>query len=139
MSKTAIIGLTIAAVLVAGGGALLLAQRNSSTNMDMPADTNSNTSSDSSKATATDAVTIQDFAFGPASVTVKKGATVTWTNQDSAAHTVTQDTSTPGGPGMDSKNLSNGETYSATFNTAGTFKYHCALHPNMTGSVTVTE
>jgi plastocyanin len=116
----------------------------------MHKDTPSNTSSNSASTTQTsksqastnpapvaaNAVTIQNFAFSPASITVKKGTTVTWTNQDSTAHTVTE---TDGQDGPKSQDLDNGQTYSFTYNTAGTFKYHCSIHSDMTGTVTVTE
>ena len=75
-------------------------------------------------------VTIQNFSFSPAILSVKAGDTVTWTNQDPMQHTVT-------GNGFQSKPLSNGQTYSFTFNTAGTFDYHCSIHPSMTGRITV--
>jgi plastocyanin len=81
-------------------------------------------------------VTISNFAFSPANLTVKKGTTVTWTNQDSTAHTVTE---TDGQKGPDSSSLGNGKTYSFTFDTVGTFKYKCSIHPEMLGTVTVTE
>lgn len=84
---------------------------------------------------ATDKVTIADMAFAPAKITVKKGTTVTWTNQDSVAHNVI----TTGGQGPKSKNLEKGASYSFTFDTVGTFDYECTIHPSMTGTVTVTE
>src|SRR5690348_2723892 len=59
-------------------------------------------------------VAISNFKFSPASITVKRGTTVTWTNNDSAAHTVTGDN---GGPA--SANLAQGQSYSYTFTTAG--------------------
>ena len=80
-------------------------------------------------------VTIQNFAFSPASITIKKGTKVTWTNKDSTAHTVTADS----GSGPASQTLQPGDTYSFTYNQTGTFKYHCSIHMEMTGSVTVTE
>jgi plastocyanin len=79
-----------------------------------------------------DVVTIKDFAFGPATLSVAVGSTVTWTNADSAAHTVTADDGS-----FDSKSLAAGSTFSQTFDTAGTFAYHCSIHPNMTASVDV--
>jgi plastocyanin len=85
---------------------------------------------------AVNAVSINNFAFNPQSVTVKKGTTVTWTNQDSSAHTVTANN---GSSGPNSDELSNVQTYSFTFNETGTFTYHCTLHPEMTGTVTVTD
>jgi plastocyanin len=79
-------------------------------------------------------INISNFAFSPANITIKKGTKITWTNQDGASHTVTGDN---GGPASGS--LSNGSSYSFTFNQAGTFSYHCAIHPSMTASVTVTR
>jgi plastocyanin len=79
-----------------------------------------------------DAVTIQNFAFGPASLSVAAGTTVTWTNSDSAAHTATADDGT-----FDSSTIASGATFSQAFDTAGTFAYHCSLHPNMTGTIEV--
>jgi plastocyanin len=81
---------------------------------------------------AGDAVTIQGFAFKPDTINVKTGATVTWTNNDSTAHTVTFDDGS-----QSSKNIGLGGTFQRTFSAAGTFKYHCAIHPNMTATVTV--
>lgn len=77
-------------------------------------------------------VTIQNFAFSPASMTVAKGATVTWTNQDSVPHQIASDTNAFGGPA-----ISQGGTYSFTFNDTGTFPYHCTIHPSMKGTITV--
>ena len=82
------------------------------------------------------AVAIQGFAFAPANLTVKVGTTVTWTNKDSDAHTVTSQGS--GGP-FQSKALATGESYSYTFTTAGTYSYLCTIHPFMTATVTVTQ
>lgn len=82
------------------------------------------------------AVTIKDFAFSPVSLTVKAGTRVTWTNQDSDAHTVTSDGS--GGP-LDSKALNTGDTFGYTFTEPGVYKYLCTIHPFMTATVTVTR
>ncbi len=78
------------------------------------------------------AVTIKDFEFAPASVTVLLGGTVTWTNNGPSTHTVTADDGS-----FDSGNLTAGKTFSHTFQTAGTFAYHCTIHPFMTGQVIV--
>jgi plastocyanin len=78
------------------------------------------------------AVTIQNFAFSPQSLTVAVGTEVTWTNQDSTAHTVTFDT---GGGASD--NLAQSATYKQTFSSAGSLTYHCSIHTNMTGTVVV--
>jgi plastocyanin len=79
------------------------------------------------------AVSIVDFAFQPASLEVAAGTTVTWTNTGQAKHTATADDGT-----FDSKNLKPGESFSFTFNTPGTFAYHCDVHPEMTGTIVVT-
>jgi plastocyanin len=99
--------------------------------------TNNNTTTppSSSESSSTSAVTIHDLGFSPANITVKKGTTVTWTNNDSVSHTVTSDS----GSTLNSKNLGNGETFSFTFNAVGTFAYHCTIHPSMHGKVTVTD
>lgn len=76
------------------------------------------------------AVTIQNFSFDPSSLTVKAGDTVTWTNKDSATHTVT-------GTNWQSGPLASGATYSHKFDAAGSYDYHCSIHPTMTGTVVV--
>jgi plastocyanin len=78
-------------------------------------------------------VTMDHLAFAPAAVTVPAGSTVTWTNKEDAPHTITS----RGGGGLRSKTLQKGGSYSVTFPTAGVYSYYCAVHPNMTGSVTV--
>jgi plastocyanin len=85
-------------------------------------------------AQTTHAVTIQNFAFSPASLTINVGDTVTWTNMDSATHTAT---ATDGS--FDTGNIAQGESGSITFDTAGTFNYICSIHPNMTGTIVVQE
>lgn len=79
---------------------------------------------------ATNAVEIKGFAFNPTKITISKGTTVTWTQKDNALHTVTSDN-------FDSRNLSTGQTFSQTFNEAGTFKYICTIHPSMEAEIIV--
>ena len=69
-------------------------------------------------------------AFSPSPVTVAVGGSVTWTNNDNTAHTST-------GGSWNSGSIAPGGKYTATFPTAGTFVYHCTIHPGMTGTVTV--
>jgi len=81
---------------------------------------------------------MKDIAFKPASVTVKKGGTVKWTNDDSVGHDVTEES----GPGPKFKSgsaggLQGGDTFQQKFDAAGTVKYVCTVHPNMKGTVTV--
>lgn len=77
-------------------------------------------------------------SFSPASLSVSKGTTVKWTNQDPFDHTVTSGTvGSPSGV-FDSGNVGSGGTYTFTFNTSGTFKYYCRIHgAAMTGTVVV--
>ncbi|MGI5143258.1 MULTISPECIES: cupredoxin domain-containing protein [unclassified Streptomyces] len=81
------------------------------------------------------AVAIKNFAFSPAMLKVKAGTTVTWTNQDTDAHTVTSAGS--GGP-LHSAALATHATYSYTFTKPGTYAYLCTIHPFMTATVEVT-
>ncbi len=80
-----------------------------------------------------DAVNIDGFAFAPATLTVKAGTTVTWTNKDEDPHTVVAD-----GGAFRSQVLGNGGSFSFTFPAAGTFEYVCSIHPFMHGTVVVT-
>jgi plastocyanin len=86
-----------------------------------------------SSAAAADApVAISGFAFNPASVTVSVGDSVTWTNNDGVGHTATADDAS-----FTTGTIAAGGSGSATFATAGTFAYHCTIHPAMTGTVIV--
>ncbi len=80
-------------------------------------------------------VDVVDFAYSQPDLTVKVGSKVTWTNKDNVVHTVTGDTDV----NLNSGNLGLNQSYSMTFNTPGTYAYHCTPHPFMTGKVTVTE
>lgn len=80
----------------------------------------------------TASVNIQGFAFSPGTLQVAAGTTVTWTNNDQVAHTVTADDGS-----FDSGDIPPGGTFSMTFDTPGTVAYHCKIHPNMTASITV--
>ncbi len=77
-------------------------------------------------------VDLASFAFSPGTITVKVGTTVTWTNKDGTTHTVTSDTGA-----FDSGNLAANGKYSYTFSAAGTYPYHCTIHPYMKGTVIV--
>jgi nitrite reductase (NO-forming) len=78
--------------------------------------------------------------FVPDTLTVSKGTTVTWTNDDSTLHTVTSGSAESGNSGteFDSSYLAAGKTFQHQFGTAGTFDYYCTLHPYMKGKVVVT-
>jgi plastocyanin len=77
-------------------------------------------------------VKIDNFVFGPETITVPVGATVTWTNKDDIPHT---SVSTEGV--FKSKVLDTNEKFSYTFDKAGTYPYYCTIHPKMTGKVVV--
>ena len=78
-------------------------------------------------------VFIQGHAFNPTTITVPVNTTITWTNKDADVHTATNDT----GGEINSGNISKNRTFSHTFATAGSYPYHCALHPAMTATVIV--
>lgn len=87
-----------------------------------------------SPAPAAVSVSIKNFAFSPAALNIKAGTTVTWTNNDSVAHTVTSDSGNLLNSGM----LAPGQSYSFTFTQTGVESYHCSIHPMMKGAVTVS-
>lgn len=78
-------------------------------------------------------IKIANFDFGPTTVTVPVGASVTWVNNDDDAHSVVADNHA-----FRSAPLDTGESYSFTFAKAGTYGYHCGLHPQMHGKIIVT-
>ncbi|MBC7582052.1 cupredoxin family copper-binding protein [Aeromicrobium sp.] len=147
MKKPLIIGGIVALVVVLAGGGLILANQNDSKSTDSTATTSSDSmssmkmSDSSSMGTTGDTATsksieIKSYAFNPASITVKKGTRVTWTNQDAVKHNVVTDTE---GKGPNGELLAKGESFSYTFDEVGTFNYHCTPHPYMKAKVTVTE
>lgn len=79
---------------------------------------------------APNTINIQNLAFNPGTLTVKKGTAVIWTNNDSAVHQIKS-------ANFNSGQLSNGQSFSFTFNSAGTFDYSCAIHPSMLGKIIV--
>jgi plastocyanin len=85
-------------------------------------------------AAATQQVMMQGYAFSPAALTVHSGDTVTWTQHDTAPHNVVT-TSAP--VALHSPELSQGQTWSYTFSTPGTYSYYCTVHPDMRATVTV--
>ena len=79
-------------------------------------------------------VIINNFAFGPTTLTVKRGTTVTWLNRDGDAHTVT---AVGAKPLFSSNPLDTGDSFSFTFDQPGTYAYFCKIHPTMKGVVVV--
>lgn len=141
MNKKIVIGILVILVLIGGlfwyFSSYTAPSSNQQTNN--PADSSANAATNqvpptnNQPATASNTVSISNFAFNPASLTIKQGDTVTWTNQDSAPHTVTSDS----GNELASTKLASGQTYSHTFNTLGTFDYHCSIHTMMKGKIIV--
>jgi plastocyanin len=80
-------------------------------------------------------VKIANFAFDPPTVTAKVGDTVTWTNNDSTAHTATVNSD----ESCTTPNIDNGASSGITFTAAGTYDYHCKIHPTMTAKIEVTS
>ena len=76
-------------------------------------------------------VSIDNFTFAPAQLTVKVGTTVTWTNHDDIPHTVVS------AGKFRSKTMDTDDSFSFTFTVAGDYKYFCSLHPHMTGMIKV--
>jgi plastocyanin len=83
---------------------------------------------------STNAVTIDNFAFSPATITVKPGTRVTVANHDSTAHTATSDD----GSSFDTGDIDPGSSKTITLSKAGTFAYHCNIHPFMHGRIVVS-
>jgi predicted secreted protein with PEFG-CTERM motif len=81
-----------------------------------------------------------DGCFIPSPVTIPMGGTVTWENNDTAAHTATGGSATEGPSGVfDSSLIMAGSSFSHTFEDAGTFDYFCMVHPWMAGTVIVED
>lgn len=86
----------------------------------------------SAQGTAT--VTISDFTFSPATLTIEAGTTVTWVNEDAVPHTATGS-----GGEFDTGTIAGGGSASVTFDTPGTYAYICSFHPDMVGAIVVTS
>lgn len=154
MAKNILIVIIVLVALGGGAYALVTNSDKPSTNeqssqdsaddmsgMDMSNTQNSTSSSQDQAATSTPVsaseVDIKDYAYAPATITVKKGTKVTWTNQDAVRHDITPDNESADFKA--SELLAKGESYSVTFNTAGTYTYYCSPHTYMKGTVIVTE
>jgi plastocyanin len=79
------------------------------------------------------AIKIDNFSFGPATITIPAGSTVTWTNNDDVPHVVTSDDNKM----FKSKALDTDDHFSFTFTKPGTYNYYCAIHPKMTAKIVV--
>jgi plastocyanin len=121
--KTKIISL---ALVIACGLFLLAGCGKSSNNSANPTSNNGGTP------VAAASVSIENFAFSPATVRVKLGGTVTWTNKDASPHTATDLNGH-----FDSGSLATDKTFTQTFSTAGTYTYHCTIHSMMANATVI--
>ncbi len=78
-------------------------------------------------------VLIKNFRFSPAKITIKRGTRVVWINKDNAPHTATANNARS----FDSRRLGPRQRFSHTFRSAGKKSYHCEIHPDMKGRITV--
>lgn len=131
----------VAAVVVVGAITLIATSNNKSNMSDtMPTKSTATTTSTESNQVQSGkvALDIKDFDFSNHKLRVKAGTTVTWTNRDSAHHDINPDQESPDFVGS-GKLLAKGDSYSYTFQKAGTFAYHCTPHPYMKASIEVVQ
>lgn len=146
MNKT-VVGVIVAIVAIGGITGAVLKNKKDSTSSNtsdhsaMEKDANPFTkNNDQSKAevqSGSVSMDIKDFAFSQKTLKIKKGTQVTWTNRDSAKHDITPDKQSE-----DFKNselLAKDASYNFTFNTVGTYAYHCSPHPYMKATIEVVE
>ena len=121
-----------ALVAVAAAASLFAGCGGSDSNASSPPKSTSASAKPASGASGS-AVTISGFKFAPASLTVKSGAKVTVTNDDSTAHTATADD----GNSFDTGTLDPGSSQTISVTKPGTYAYHCSIHPFMKGTIVV--
>jgi len=128
MNKNILIGFLIVSILLSGCTA---PKTETQPTGGIPAST---TNAEQKQTTTTAfSVEIKSFAFNPETITISRGSTVTWTQFDTVPHTI----KSVGSDVINSPSLSKGQTYSHTFNEAGTFEYYCSIHPSMKGKIIV--
>jgi plastocyanin len=132
-----LLAVSLIVLLAACGGTTTTAPTSTPTTAPTNTPTTGPTSTPTTASTNTptstgNSVTIMNFAFSPATLTVKAGTKVTWTNKDTVTHTVTADQGA-----FNSGLLSPGNSFSFTFTQAGTFSYHCNIHHSMTATIVV--
>jgi plastocyanin len=127
----------ILAIVVLAGATVVIAGCTSSSNTSPSSANNAVTSTASTSTASTSTasqnpIAIQNYAFSPSTLTIRKGANVTWKNDDSVQHMVVSDS-----PAFSSPLLNTGDTYTFQFNSTGTYSYHCSIHTYMKGTITV--
>lgn len=138
MKKSSLIALVVAVLAIGGAVALISAQSSSKNSATSSTDMKMQTSKADTMPSEPNTIIISDYKFNPKAMTIKKGTKITWTNRDIAKHNIVTDDGQPAG-GPNGPLIAKGESYSFTFDTVGTFNYHCSPHPYMKASITVTE
>ena len=124
MNKILVFFLLLMSTLILSGCSLYNGNQNSSANLAIsPTPTQQST-------IGSNIINIKNFSFNPGVLTVKKGSTVTWVNNDSSPHQIKSDS-------FNSSQLTNGQSFSFTFINSGTFDYSCAIHLTMIGKIIV--
>src|SRR5713101_6903128 len=128
-----LLALCLVVLLAACGGTTTTTTASTPTTAPTPTPTTAPTPTPTTAPTSTgNSVSIKNFAFSPVSLTVKVGTKVSWTNNDTVTHTVTADKGA-----FNSGPLTPGSTFSFTFTKAGTYSYHCNIHPSMMATIVV--
>jgi plastocyanin len=134
LNRNGLIGSALGAIALAALLASCNGISSSNMTMNMSPQPSSTTPASSGPALMSVTVNIHGYAFSPQSVTLKAGGTINWVNQDSVTHTATSDTAGK----FDTGNIGAGaQSASVVLSTPGTLTYHCAIHTNMQGTITV--
>lgn len=152
MNTKAMVAIVTGVVIIGGAAAWFIfnpnvAQNNDSANVQQGDSNTPQVTTETPQSPATDKtevnevqVSIKNFQYAPSNITVKKGTTVVWTNEDGTGHNVVSNSDAPaGGPPTAAPLLGKNQQFTFTYDVVGTFGYHCTPHPNMTGQVTVIE
>lgn len=123
--KNAIIAIIAVIVLIAAGFYFFRSGTKNSPSADENKNQNAATVSEN-------IVSMKSLSYSPVILTIKAGDEVTWTNNDTVTHTVTMDDGS-----TDSGEISPDESFKQTFDTAGTYSYHCSIHPTMKAKIIV--
>ena len=135
MRKSTILIIVLVIVLAIGGALALTHKSNNSSGYSSSNNASSSSSSNTTNAAAAGSIDIKNMMFTPPQISIAKGGSVTWTNNDSTTHTVVDDLTNVGGPA--SGDIAPGSTYSFKFEKTGSFQYHCSIHPSMRGTIVV--
>lgn len=136
MNKIILI-IIIVLIIAVGGYFIYYAYQGSAYKTTTPGETNNNTPATNNQQQAqpenlSASVFIKNFAFNPATLTIKAGTTVTWTNNDPFPHQIKS-------AAFNSSPLDQGSTFQFTFSALGQYDYSCAIHPSMKGKIIITQ